>query len=206
MRFVLLGLLFLLPAPDQAAEFVVDPAKSRVTVHVGRSGLLGFAGHVHEVVGEPVRGAIVADEDHLSSSSVVVVFRAEDFHVIAGKEPPDDIPKIEKAMREDVLESAQHPEIIFTSTSITGEVRSPGRYALTIKGTLSLHGIGKPVTVPVDVETDGKTLTARGGMSITHGQFEMRRASGGAGTVKVAEELPIEFTLVAHSGREGESR
>jgi polyisoprenoid-binding protein YceI len=206
MRAMLLGLLFLSPAPVRGAEFVIDAGKGHVIVHVGRSGLLGFAGHVHEVEGAPVRGEIVADKDNLSASSVVVAFSAADFHLIAGKESPDDIPKIETTMRQDVLESTQHPEITFTSTSVRGEVRSPGHYALTIKGTLSLHGIDKPVTVSVAVETDGKTLTAQGGMSITHGQFAMRRASGGGGTVKVADELPIDFTLVAHSRSEGESR
>jgi len=54
------------------------------------------------------------------------------------------------------------------------------------------------MTVPVDVRIAGATLTATGQLALTHDAFGLRRASGGGGTVRVANDLTVDFTIVAH--------
>jgi polyisoprenoid-binding protein YceI len=198
IRFLAVGLLALASRVG-AADFEIDPASSRVIVHVGKAGVFGFAGHTHEITAPARAGRVHADPGNLSASSVRVELRARDFQVVAEKEHGDDAPKVQATMERDVLEVEAHPDIAFTSSSVKGRETSAGRYALELTGTLSLHGVDRPLTLPVNVQIDGRTLTATGRLSITHEAFGLRRAAGGAGTVRVADELAIDFTLVART-------
>jgi polyisoprenoid-binding protein YceI len=189
--------LTLIAAPAAAAEYEVDPAASGIHVHVGKSGVFGFAGHVHEVAARPSGGRVHADPHDLAASSVLVELRARDFQVVAEKEKEGDAPKVQATMEREVLEIDQHPDIAFTSSAVKGREVSPGQYSLEVTGTLSLHGVRRSVTVPVEVRIEGSALTATGRLSITHDAFGLKRASGGGGTVRVANDLAIDFTLVA---------
>jgi polyisoprenoid-binding protein YceI len=203
-RLVLTSLALALGAGTlvRAADYEIDPAASRLVVHVGKSGVLGFAGHLHEVAGSVHAGRVHADAGALARSTVSLEIRSADFHVVADKEPEGDAPRVQAAMERDVLEVEKHPDIAFESTSVKGHETPPGQYALELTGTLSLHGVSHPVTVPVDVRIQGTTLTATGKLPITHEAFGLHRASGGGGTVRVANELAIDFTLVAHEAHE----
>jgi hypothetical protein len=64
---------------------------------------------------------------------------------------------------------------------------------------LLLHGVRRTLRIPVDVRLQGMTLEARGRTTLKHDDYGLRRVSAGAGTVKVANELPIELTLVARA-------
>jgi polyisoprenoid-binding protein YceI len=185
--------------PAAAAEYAIDPMGSRIVVHVGKSGLFGFAGHTHEVVGKVHAGRVQADPLDVSASSVSVELRARDFQVVAEKEKAGDAPKVQATMERDVLEVERHPDITFMSSAVKGRELSPGRYGLELTGTLSLHGMSRRLTLPVEVQIEGPTLTATGRLSITHDAFGLRRVSGGAGTVRVANDLTIDFTLVART-------
>jgi polyisoprenoid-binding protein YceI len=192
------GLAAVLLAPPAAAtdHYVLDAARSEIRVHVGKAGLFKFAGHEHEIVGVPESGRVVADRDRLGSSSVSLRLRASDFHVRAGSESADDSPKIERTMAEEVLQSALHPTISFESTSVSGQETAKDRYRLEVLGTLRLHGMEQSLTLPVEVVVEGDTLVARGRMTIRHDSFGLKRISV-AGVVKVANDIAIDFTLVA---------
>ncbi len=190
-------LILLLLAVSAAAgeEYTLDPTMSHVRVHVGKAGLFKFAGHEHEITGSPARGTVRADRGQISASSVSVEVEAGGLHVVADKEPKD-APKVESTMHEQVLEVARHPAISFRSTAVSGRETAPGRYAVEVTGTLALHGVSRTLTVPIEVEISGPTLTARGEMSVTHTAFGLKRVSAGGGTVKVANEVGIELALV----------
>ena len=64
-------------------------------------------------------------------------------------------------------------------------------------GELSLHGVTQEITVPVKVALDGRSLTATGRTTLRHDQFGMKRVSAGGGLVKVANDIQIEFRIVA---------
>src|SRR6476661_2463073 len=55
----------------QTAVYRIDPAKSTVTIHVGKAGAFSFmAGHVHEVGGPIQTGSVDVDLDMPSRSRV----------------------------------------------------------------------------------------------------------------------------------------
>ena len=55
----------------------------------------------------------------------------------------------------------------------------------------------RALTLPVHVEMAGETLTASGRTTLRHDQFGMTPVSAAGGSVKVKNEIPVEYRLVA---------
>ena len=179
------------------ATYGVVESKSSVQVHVGKSGAFSFAGHKHEVQA-PVSGTVTADPKDLSGSSVELTFDSGRLRVLPEGEPSGDAPKVEAAMRgPEVLDAVRFPKIHFKSKKVTGRQASGGGYDVSLVGELSLHGMTHEITVPVKVTLDGRTLTAVGETTLRHDQFGMKPVTAAGGSVKVSNELKIEFKIVA---------
>ena len=186
-------------APLAAAPrtYVVDPAASSVRIHVGKAGAFSFAGHTHEVVAPALSGEATADPADLAASRVALTFEAAALKVRPEGEPPEDPPKVEEAMRgPKVLDAAHFPTISFKSQRVSGRDAGGGAYDLELTGELVLHGVTRPITLPVHVEVSGDTLTASGKAVLRHDQFGMQPVSV-AGVVKVKNEIAVEYRIVA---------
>jgi polyisoprenoid-binding protein YceI len=196
------GLAFALGCGGAVAaerRFAVDAAASNVAIHVGKAGMFKFAGHEHEVLAPHFSGEIVADADELSRSSVSLTFESGGLAVSEKGEPSGDAPKVQaKMLGPDVLDAVRFPSIAFRSTAVKGKKTASGGYELSVEGQLTLHGLTKPLTVPVQVELAGETLTASGRLVLRHTTYGMSPVSV-AGVVKVKDELGIDFKFVAHA-------
>jgi polyisoprenoid-binding protein YceI len=180
-----------------ATVYTVAEAKSSVRIHVDKSGAFSFAGHRHEVQA-PVSGTIAADPEDLSASSVELTFASGRLHVLPEGEPAGDAPRVEEVMHgPQVLDAVRFPEIQLRSKMVTGEKRPGGGYDLILDAELSLHGVTREIRVPVKVTFEGRSLTATGQTTVRHDQFGMKPVSAGGGTVKVANDLHIDFEIVA---------
>src|SRR6185503_3632900 len=127
--FVVLALAGAGPAAAAPRTYVVDPAASAVQVHVGKSGVFGFAGHTHEVAAERFAGRVDADPDDLARSSVELSFEAAGLKVSAQGEPEGDAPKVQDVMAgAKVLDVARFPKIVFRSRTISGRRTADGVY------------------------------------------------------------------------------
>jgi polyisoprenoid-binding protein YceI len=179
------------------ASYPVVESKSAVRIHVGKSGAFSFAGHKHEVLA-PVSGTVTADPGNVEASSVDLTFASARLHVLPDREPSGDAAKVEGVMHgPQVLDVARFPEIHFKSKKVTGRALSAGGYELTLVGELSLHGMTQEITLPVKATLDGHTLTASGKAILRHDQFGMKPVSAGGGTVKVDNEIDVDFEIVA---------
>ena len=188
----LLLLLSLLAAAPRT--FVVDPARSRATIDVGKTGAFSFAGHTHEVVAPLSSGVIHLDTDMPSRSDVRLEFNAAALRVTGKGESADDVPKVQQTMLgEQVLDAKRFPTITFESISATGKGALPA-LDLTITGRLTIHGVTKTVTAPVSVKADGRLITATGRFVIKQTDFGIKPISIG-GVVKVKDELAIAFSI-----------
>jgi polyisoprenoid-binding protein YceI len=199
-RFIVTSVLLLLGsalAGATGATYPVVESKSSVRIHVGKSGAFSFAGHRHEVQA-PVSGTITADPENLSASNVDLIFASRHLRVLPDGEPSGDAPKVEEIMHgPQVLDAVRFPEIHFRSKKVTGRALSGGGYDLSLVGELRLHGVTQEITVPVKVILEGRTLTAVGQATLRHDQFGMKPVSAGGGTVKVANDIQIDFQIVA---------
>jgi len=199
MPAVALHVLALLGVADSAAEvtYAVDAARSSVVIHVGRSGVFSFAGHTHTVVAPALQGRVVAVEGDLSRSAVHLSFETARLTVLERGEPAGDAPKVQEAMLgPKVLDAGRFPAITFESTAVAGTRSRPGAYRLTVQGTLTLHGVTRPVTLPLAVEVGGDGLEATGRMTVRQTDYGIDPVSV-AGVVKVKNEIAIEYTIVA---------
>jgi polyisoprenoid-binding protein YceI len=185
-------------AAAEPREYVVDGGASRILVHVGKSGVFGFAGHEHEVQALRLGGTIRADEASLAASNVSLEVEAAGLSVTGKGEPAGDVAQVQKKMEgAEVLDAQAFPTIGFKSSSVAGKKAADNAWQLTITGTLTLHGVSRPLSLPVRVERAGDTLTATGRLELRQTDFGMRPVSAGGGTVKVKDELAIEYTIVA---------
>jgi polyisoprenoid-binding protein YceI len=187
-----------------AAEqgYTVMAEGSSVRIHVGKTGVFGFAGHTHEVVSR-VEGTVVADPADLAHSSVSLAFDAKAIRVVASSdEPVKDVPKVQAVMiGPDVLDVSRFPSITFRSRSVSGKQVSQGVYEIQVTGDLSLHGVSRSLTLPLRVEVKDGTLTATGKTVLRHSDFGMKPVSAGGGTVKVKNEIGVDYRIVARAGR-----
>jgi polyisoprenoid-binding protein YceI len=89
----------------------------------------------------------------------------------------------------EVLDARKYPDIAFTSTAI--ESAGPDRW--TVTGRLSIHGETRSTTFSV-VRLGGRY---RGTAVVKQRDFGIQPISIVGGTVKVKDELKVEFDIVA---------
>ena len=154
------------PEPE---VFVVDPAASRVRIHLGRSGLLKFMGHEHEIDAPISRGRIQVHPADPTRSRVDLRWSAPLLAVVPGTEPEKDIPEVEQRMRgPEVLAVEQQPGIRFWSFEIRVEDADPaaGFWRLHVLGGLELKGDRHTVEVPLEVRREAEALVATGDVKL----------------------------------------
>src|SRR5438093_2773930 len=187
-----------LPAGAAPRTYVIDASASAVQVHVGKSGVFGFAGHTHEVLAPRFDGRVEADPEDLARSSVELAFAASALKVSEQGEPEGDAPKVQEVMAgPKVLDVSRFPEIRFRSRQVSGRRTAEGVFELQVTGEVSLHGVSRAVTVPVRVALAGATLTASGRTALAQRAFGIEPVTAGGGTVKVKNEVGVEFRIVA---------
>jgi polyisoprenoid-binding protein YceI len=83
----------------------------------------------------------------------------------------------DKKMHRDVLESAKFPEIVFTPKQITGTVTAEGASKVGVEGQFRLHGKEHDVTLPIDVQADGRNLKITTHIDIPYVQWGLKNPS-----------------------------
>jgi polyisoprenoid-binding protein YceI len=181
MKTVLLPTLLLTLANTAtfAAQKQIDPTQSTLTIHVGKTGLFSAAGHEH-TVSAPIADGIVND-----GAPATVSFRVESARLTV--QPEDHQSEVQHTMQERVLESARFPEIQFSSD----HVESSANNQWNVSGQLTLHNATKPVSVHVQL-LEGRYV---GTATIKQTDFGIQPVSAGGGTVKVKDELKIDFSI-----------
>ena len=178
---LILALTLLVSPILLAADRPIDSAHSKITIHVGKAGLFAAAGHEHEVAAPIAEGAI----DDSGAGRIWFRVEAAKLQVL----PEKDQAAVQKDMQGKVLESATFPQIRFESTVI--KKLADGKWLVT--GNLSLHGKTNPVIAEVHLAGGGYAGTA----AIKQSQFGIKPVSAAGGTVKVKDELTIDFAIMA---------
>jgi polyisoprenoid-binding protein YceI len=183
VRAILLSVLFLSFGMIHvfAEQKQIDAEHSTLTIHVGKSGLLSAAGHEHTVTAPITEGTI----DNGSTANVRFRVEAARLMVLPEEHQSD----IQHTMQERVLESARFPQISFASDRIqpTGD----GKW--DVSGKLTLHGETRAVQVHVQYLNDKYV----GSAIIRQTDFGIQPVSAAGGTVKVKNELKIDFVIKA---------
>jgi len=156
---------------------------SKLLVHAFKSGLFSGLADNHDIEAPISEGTI--DEGELRVRFVV---ESSAMKVLDPKLSEDKRKEVQDRMQgPEVLSSTRFPKITFEST----KVERTGQGMLRVDGRLSLHGVTRPVTVSVKTE-NGRYV---GTSMLSQRQFGITPISIAGGTVKVKDELKIEFDI-----------
>jgi hypothetical protein len=162
-------------------------SSSRLVVHAFKSGLFSGLADNHEIEAPISEGTI--DE---AGMQVRFVVEASRMKVLDPKLSVDKRREIQDRMEgPEVLDSARFPKITFESTKV--ERTGPG--TLRVEGQLLLHGVARPISLTVKSET-GRYV---GTCTLTQREFGITPISIAGGTVKVKDELKIEFDIKSNN-------
>ena len=163
----------------------IDAQRSKLTVHVYKSGLFSALADNH-VIEAPIGGGSVSEEQPLS---VELAVRAAALRVLdPGLSPSKRADVQTRMLGAEVLDVAKYPDITFVSTTVTPTAGD----AWMVAGRLTIHGQARPLTVSVSRQSG----SYRGSVDIKQRDFGIQPISIAGGTVKVKDQLKIEFDIV----------
>lgn len=185
---ILLGLVAF-AAGVAHAEAAIDTKQSVIMIHVFKSGMFSTFADNHEVQAPVAEGTV--DE---TKREVQFVVKSSQLKVLDPNLAPEKRGEVQARMvGPDVLDVEKFPEIRFQST----EVQPSGPNRFRVRGELSLHGQKQPVAL----EVQGKDGSYTGQCSLKQHDYGIKPISIAGGTVKVKDELKIEFTIVMGGAR-----
>lgn len=172
-------------AAPSAETRPIDVGRSTLTIFVYKSGLFSTFADDH-VIRAPIASGSVSPDAPLA---VEISVRSADLTVLDPKLAAAKRAEVQARMLgPEVLDSPKYPDIGFTSTAI--ESTGPGRW--TVTGRLSIHGVTRPTTFSV-AQQDSRY---RGTVVLKQRDFGIQPISIAGGTVKVKDELKVEFDIV----------
>jgi polyisoprenoid-binding protein YceI len=163
-----------------------DQNSAECLVFTYKEGLLSAVAHDLQIR----VGRFDVDVDD-AARSVKARFDARSLEVVTamkdGAPNPDalgdgDKRKIEQNIADDVLAVGKHPEIRFTSTSVT-----PEGDGFRVEGDLALHGRTRPLTL--HARPDGDRLAAE--VSLHQPDFGIKPYTAMLGTLKVKADVTV---------------
>lgn len=183
----------------QLARYRLDPAASTFRVQAFAEGLLSAFGH------DPVIGV---KEFHFEASfvpgtfesaSLLLTIKANSLTVVSDIKEKDR-QEIERTMREQVLETAEFPEIVFQSNNISLSRLREGIYRARVIGDLTLHGVtNKNIWINGEVTISTDAVRVKGEVPLKQFDYNIKRVSVAGGTLKIKNEVKCSFDIVARS-------
>lgn len=162
------------------------PSHSLITIHVHKSGLFSAFGHEHTVTAPIARGMV---DSRVKTVEIVVL--TKQMKVVDADVSEKDRAEVQATMLgPSVLDVDKFPEIRFQSSRV--EESGGQRYRVT--GKLELHGVSKELSFEVTQNVEGQY---QGKTKLKQTDFGIQPVSVGGGTVKVKDELDIEFSILA---------
>lgn len=162
----------------------IDTGHSTLTVFVNKSGLFSAFADNH-VIKAPIASGSISGE---SSPRVELAVHAADLTVIDPGVSADRRTEVQTRMLgPEVLDTAKFPDITFTSETIV----PAGKDRWNVSGRLTIHGQTRVITFPV-ARVNGRY---RGDVAIKQRDFGIEPITIAGGTVKVKDELKIQFDL-----------
>jgi len=163
----------------------LDTSRSSIIIRVYKSGVLSAFGHEHEIHANIARGTIDEAKPAVEFSVDSRSLRVRDRDI-----SDQDRAEIQSTMLgPKVLDSEKFPEIRFHSTTV--EPNGPGKWIA--RGELLLHG----QTHSVQVNVAGSKGHYRGSAVLRQKDFGISPVTIAGGSIKVKDEVRIEFEIVA---------
>lgn len=181
-------LIFSALASAQAANQTARSApQSAITIHVSKSGLFSGFAHNHIVVA-PIAQANINPTNMTAEITVIT----KEMKVTDPDVSEKDRAEIQSTMLgPKVLDQDKFPEIHFRSSRIEPTTQQHYR----VIGTLDLHGTKHEITL----EVAGSPEHYHGTTKLKQSDYGIKPISLGGGSIKVKDELELEFDVYGSS-------
>jgi len=169
-----------------AQRRAIDTQRSTITVRVFKSGLFSAFADNHIIEAHLADGSV----DDSATPHVEIVVEAQRMRVLDPGLSPKDRENVQARMLgPEVLDANRFPQIRFRSTAL--QRLAPNQWL--VHGELELHG----QTRQVDVKVSHESVSYKGTATLRQRDFGITPISIAGGTVKVKDEVTIEFEIVA---------
>lgn len=166
----------------------IDLDRSKLTVLVYKSGLFSAFADDH-VISAPLASGTMSEDAPLA---VQIAVRADSLKVLDPNLADSKRAEVQTRMLSaEVLDTAKYADITFASTAVA----PAGTDKWNVTGQLTIHGQTKSITFPVTRQNG----TYRGTVPLKQRDFGIQPISIAGGTVKVKDELKIQFEIVPKS-------
>ena len=179
-----LGVVLLTFVPLFGQERAIDTQRSKITIHVGKSGLLSAAAHNH-TIDAPITSGTLRE-----SAPPHVEFTVDAAKMTVEPDPKVDAKDqatIQTHMEDMTLEAMKYPQIVFRSSRV--EKLPSGEWK--VDGDLILHGVTKSVSLKVRQTGDEYTTHT----VLKQTDFGIKPISIGGGMIKVKDEIELDFQI-----------
>jgi len=184
-------------AAAEPEHYRLDAAASTFKVQAFAGGLLSAFGHDPVFGVNDFQGEVQFVAGSFANASLKLVVKANSLAVvndIKGKDRQD----IERTMRNDVLETAKYPEIVFESNNVAVSRAANDRFRARMIGNLTLHGVTqKNISLNCDVTLTAEGVRAKGGFALRQTDYNIKLVSVAGGTLKIKNEVKGAFDILA---------
>ena len=182
--------------PATTVRYLVDSKVSNFSIRAFASGVLSAFAHSPTVAIRDLQGDVQVATP-LEESSLRLVIPVVSLTVVDDISDKDRA-EIERRMRDEVLEAASYPEIIYESSRMSSlQQLGEGFYSVMLNGELTLHGVTHKQPVPARVTVSGAVLRAAGEFGLRQSDYEIQPVTAAGGTIKLKDELKLSFNISA---------
>ena len=173
-------------ATAACGQVSIDCARSKLLVHASKSGL--FSGLANNLDNLEVEAPIAEGTVDEVAQRVNLVIDSRNMKVVDPQLPADKRRQVqERILGPKVLDSERYPRIMFEST----KVQQVGQGKFLVRGRLFLRGVTRLISVSLRRENAQYVGTS----TLRQSEFGIRPITIAGGTVKVKDELQIEFDI-----------
>lgn len=177
-------------------RYAIDSRASQFTVQAFASGLVAAVAHSPKIAIRDWAGHVDFVPDTVKGGKLKVVVKASSLEVL-DELRESDRRQLHRVMNDEVLETAQFPDVIFESTNIEVERLKEALHRVNVAGDLALHGVINPHTFFAQVAFGVDSFRAYGEFRLLQSDYGIRVASIAGGTLKLQDELKFTFYAVA---------
>lgn len=177
-------------------RYKLDPSKSLFTVQAFATGMLSMFAHSPLFTVRDFAGTISFDGDAIQSLRLEVNVNAQALELKSNYNAIERT-EIESRMRQEVLETASYPQITLQAGAVSAERVSPGQHRLRISGSLSLHGLTRPLQVDTELRVYEDGVRLAGEFPLRLPDYRIKPVTALGGAIKLKDELKLAFDLAA---------
>ncbi len=192
------------PGVFAADRLRAGPQDGRIVVNVFKAGLFSVFAHDHHFAVTDWNASAVVPGGDPAAASVEVVLSSGSLHDSLSRLSERDRRKVDaRAAGPEGLDAAHHPRIEFRSERV--ELSAPARADAPVHGTvhgmLSVRDRTVPVDVPFEAEHGAGGWRVHGTAKLRQSALGIRPFSGFGGTIKVKDEVTVEFSFTLRRPR-----